>query len=100
MGNTSIPVSFAVEGDVDEAAVIKLFRESGIRPGTPYVCGGIENIRKRIAGFNAGAQHAPWFVLCDLDQNVCAPDLRYRFLGKFNQMECNFGLLFERWRHG
>ena len=99
MGNTSIPVSFAVEGDVDEAAVIKLFRESGIRPGTPYVCGGIENIRKRIAGFNAGAQHAPSFCVIWIRMYV-----RLIFVtgswGKFNQMECNFGLLFERWRHG
>lgn len=77
-----VPVSFAVEGIVDQAVVLKLFQASGVRPGTPYVCDGIGNLKLRLAGFNAGARHAPWFVLCDLDRRECAPALRTYFLGE------------------
>ena len=49
------PVSFAVEGIVDQAVVLKLFEASGVASGTPYVCDGIGNLRQRLDGFNAGA---------------------------------------------
>ena len=75
------PVSFAVEGIVDQAVVLKLFEASGVVSGTPYVCDGIGNLRQRLAGFNAGAHYSPWFVLCDLDRYDCAPGLRSRLFG-------------------
>ena len=75
----TVPVSYAVEGIVDQAVVLKIFEASGIVPGTPYVCDGIDNLRQRLAGFNAGARHAPWFVLCDLDRHECPPELRASF---------------------
>jgi hypothetical protein len=68
-----VPVSFAVEGIIDQAVVLKLFDASGVVSGTPYVCDGIGNLRQRLDGFNAGARHSPWFVLCDLDRHECAP---------------------------
>ena len=49
--------------------------------GIRHVCKGVVNLRKRLEGFNAGARHSPWFVLCDLDQKECAPGLRSSFLG-------------------
>lgn len=73
-----VPVSFAVEGIIDQAVVLKLFDASGVVSGTPYVCDGIGNLRQRLDGFNAGARHSPWFVLCDLDRHECAPELRGR----------------------
>lgn len=76
-----VPVSFAVEGIVDQAIVLKIFLESGVPPGPSYVCDGIGNLKRRLPGFNAGARHAPWFVLCDLDRHECAPELRARLLG-------------------
>lgn len=75
------PVSFAVEGIVDQAVVLKLFEASGVASGTPYVCDGIGNLRQRLDGFNAGAHYSPWFVLCDLDRHDCAPGLRGRLFG-------------------
>ena len=53
------PVSFAVEGIVDQAVVLKLFEASGVASGTPYVCDGIGNLRQRLDGFNAGAHYSP-----------------------------------------
>lgn len=75
----TVPVSFAVEGIVDQAVVLKLFEASGVVAGTPYVCDGIDNLRRRLAGFNAGASYSPWFVLCDLDRHECPPELRGSF---------------------
>ncbi len=75
------PVSFAVEGIVDQAVVLKLFEASGVASGTPYVCDGIGNLRQRLDGFNAGAHYSPWFALCDLDRHDCAPGLRGRLFG-------------------
>jgi len=76
-----VPVSFAVEGIVDQAVVVKLFEASGVVSGTSYVCDGIGNLRQRLDGFNAGARYSPWFVLCDLDRHECAPELRSRLFG-------------------
>ena len=76
-----VPVSFAVEGIVDQAVVVKLFEAAGVVSGTSYVCDGIGNLRQRLDGFNAGARYSPWFVLCDLDRHECAPELRSRFFG-------------------
>lgn len=76
-----VPVSFAVEGIIDQAVVLKLFDASGVVSGTPYVCDGIGNLRQRLDGFNAGARYSPWFVLCDLDRRECAPELRSRLFG-------------------
>ena len=75
------PVSFAVEGIVDQAVVLKLFDAAGVVPGTPYVCDGIGNLRQRVDGFNASAHYSPWFVLCDLDRHHCAPELRRNLFG-------------------
>lgn len=81
MSHGHVPVSFAVEGIVDQAVVLKLFEASGVVSGTPYVCDGIGNLRQRLDGFNAGARYSPWFVLCDLDRRECAPELRSRLFG-------------------
>ena len=81
MSHGHVPVSFAVEGIVDQAVVLKLFEASGVVSGTPYVCDGIGNLRQRLDGFNAGARYSPWFVLCDLDRHECAPELRSRLFG-------------------
>ncbi|MCY4076419.1 MAG: hypothetical protein OXH04_13430 [Acidobacteria bacterium] len=74
-------MSFAVEGIVDQAVVLKLFDATSVASGTPYVCDGLGNLRQRLGGFNAGARYAPWFVLCDLDRYECAPELRSGLLG-------------------
>ena len=74
-------MSFAVEGIVAQAVVLKLFEATSIVSGTPYVCDGIGNLRQRFEGFNSGARYSPWFVLCDLDRYECAPDLHKSFLG-------------------
>ncbi len=81
MRHGHVPVSFAVEGIVDQAVVLKLFEASGVISGTPYVCDGIGNLRQRLDGFNAGARYSPWFVLCDLDRHECVPELRHRLFG-------------------
>lgn len=81
VNSVDAPVTFAVEGSVDEAVVLKIFKESGVAPGTSYVCDGIDRLRKNLRGFNAAAKYSPWFVLCDLDRNECAPALCDRLLG-------------------
>ena len=52
-------MSFAVEGIVDQAVVLKHFEASGVASVTPYVCDGIGNLRQRLDGFNAGAHYSP-----------------------------------------
>lgn len=81
MNGVNVPVPFVVEGSIDEAVVLKIFKESGVVPGTPYVCDGIDNLCRRLEGFNNAAKHSPWFVLCDLDRNECAPTLCADLLG-------------------
>lgn len=40
-----------------------------------YNTRGKGNLVRRVAGFNAAANHAPWVVLIDLDRTPCAPAL-------------------------
>lgn len=68
----------AVEGAVDEVILRRLVREAGRNVGTVYVTRGITNLFRRLPGFNAAAEHAPWVVLIDLDAAECAPALIQR----------------------
>lgn len=40
-----------------------------------YNTRGKANLTRRVGGFNAAANHAPWVVLVDLDRTPCAPEL-------------------------
>lgn len=74
----TVPVSYAVEGIVDQAVVLKLFKASGIVSGTAYVCDGIDNLRQRLTGFNAGARYSPWFVLSS-STDICVQTMLLLF---------------------
>ena len=72
----SIPISAAVEGIVDEAALRRIARLSGVDLGTIYVTRGKDQLDRRLDGFNAAARRFPWLVLRDLDNDAgCAPTL-------------------------
>ena len=46
-------------------------------------------LQQRIVGYNAAAQHAPWMVLVDLDNDhVCAPPLRACWLPRLAPRLC------------
>jgi hypothetical protein len=69
-------ISAAVEGDTDAVVVRRLIGFVGADVGPVYVLAGKPNLRKRVAGFNHAAHHAPWLILVDLDQDaLCAPPL-------------------------
>ena len=70
-----IPYTGAVEGAVDEAVLRRVAAAAGRELHHVYVTNGRSNLERRVAGFNAAANHAPWIVLIDLDQTACAPEL-------------------------
>lgn len=75
------PVTVAVEGPTDRAAVERLFLEMGIQRGAIHICEGKGKIDKRLSAYNRAAQHSAWLVLRDLDQDApCAPELVTRLL--------------------
>src|SRR5262245_14853766 len=83
MNDMAVTVSAAVEGDIDEAVVRKLFRHVGGEAGTVYGKSGKQTRRERIKGYNNAARFAPWFVLADLDTDAeCAKPLTQRWLPK------------------
>src|SRR5690349_2981582 len=60
----------------DLPAVDKILGDMGIELGPQYGFVGKDDLRRKLAGFNAAARHAPWLVLRDLDRDAtCAPDL-------------------------
>ena len=74
-------ISAAVEGIVDEAVVRKLIAHAEATPGDVYGKQGKSFLRQRIAGYNNAAEHAPWLVLVDLDNDEhCASPLRSAWL--------------------
>ena len=74
-----LPIHCIVEGLVDEAAVRKLFSELSLAAGAFYHT-SIPAFEARLRRFNQGARHSPWFALCDLDREECAPLRLRRFL--------------------
>ena len=73
---TSVHVSAAVEGIVDEAVVRRLIDLAGGVSDTVYGKNGKQTLRRQLRGYNNAARHAPWIVLADLDKEYdCAPSL-------------------------
>jgi hypothetical protein len=69
-------MSAVVEGDVDDVVVRRLIAEAGMDVSTVHVKYGKQNVRTRIASYNAAARQVPFFVLVDLDREYgCAPEL-------------------------
>ena len=68
-----------VEGLVDEAAVRKLFSHESLTPAAFYPT-SIPAFETRLRRFNQAARYSPWFALCDLDRDECAPARRRRYL--------------------
>ena len=78
---TTVVVSAATEGSVDEAVVRRMILEVGGQPGPVYGNNGKRHLRERITGYNNAARFSPWIVLIDLDHDAeCAPPLRSHWL--------------------
>lgn len=73
------PVHCIVEGLVDEAVVRKLFSDLSLTPGAFHTT-SIPAFEARLHRFNQAARHSPWFALCDLDRDECAPTRQQRYL--------------------
>jgi len=85
-----IPLDIVVEDTLSETVFAKLLEHSG-KPyvlGACYRKGGFGYIKKNISGFNRAARGRPFFVLTDLDQYECAPDLIREWLQE--PMTANF----------
>lgn len=85
----TVPVTTAVEGLLDEAIAGRLLMEVGA--WTPFVYGkmGKHALLSKLSGYNKAAQHAPWFVLVDLDNDFeCAPPFRARHLARPSSHMC------------
>ena len=65
----------AVEGRLDEAVVRRLAADAGMDVVNVYRADGRANLISRLPGYAAAARRGPWLVLCDLDQDECAPTL-------------------------
>ena len=66
-------VSAAVEGQIDEAVIERLIGDAGAQTAQVYVKGGRGPLLAQLQGYRNAARLGPWVVLCDLDQDQCAP---------------------------
>ena len=74
-----LPIHCLVEGSIDEMVVRRVFSSLSIETGTVYHA-SIPAFETRLRRFNHAARHSPWFALCDLDQDECAPLRARRYL--------------------
>ncbi len=78
---STVVISAAVEGRLDEEILRRLLESVGAAPGRFYGGRGKAHLRQQIDGYNQAARHSPWVVLVDLDQEAeCAPPLRRDWL--------------------
>jgi len=76
-----VPIPIAVEGDLDQEVILRLFRYVGLLPGDVYGKSGKSHLKQRISGYNNSARYRPWVVLVDLEtDNECAPQLLTHWL--------------------
>ena len=81
-------VQVVVEGELNFAVVQKLLAESNVFAELAAPPRGRGAIEAKILGYNADAARTPWFVLCDLDRNKCAPSLVDAWLPRPNRHMC------------
>ena len=71
---SSVAISGAVEGLVDEAILRRVVREAGATLAAVHGRNGKDYLRRHLKGYNAAARTVPWVVLVDLDSDAeCAP---------------------------
>ena len=79
--SSSVVISGAVEGLVDEAVLRRVVEHAGARVGAVYGKRGKNSLRQSVNGYNQAARFGPWMVLVDLDHEAeCAPILRASWL--------------------
>ena len=75
-------VEAAVEGVLDAAVARRLLEDAGAQLARdPFIKGGRGPLLRSVPRYLAAARHMPWFVLCDLDRDQCAPGLLRERLG-------------------
>jgi hypothetical protein len=73
---TSLTVTAAVEGSLDQAILQRLVTDIGGILGPVHGRKGKAYLQEKIAAFNNAARFAPWVILVDLDDDAeCAPRL-------------------------
>jgi len=73
--------SAAVEGDVDEAVLVKTASTHDVEIFQVFGRKGKQFVVQRLNAYNQAARHSPWVVLLDLDHDApCAPELHGRLL--------------------
>ena len=68
-------ITAVVEGALDEAVIRRLISDAGGAVARIIIAGGRANLLGRISGYANAARFEPWIILCDLDQDECAPSL-------------------------
>ncbi len=70
---SSLPVTMAVEGNLDEVVLRKVLRFAGMEAGAAYGKRGKSHLRKNILRYNEAAHHGRWVVLVDLNADAQCP---------------------------
>ena len=69
-------VAIATEGIIDEAVARRLLGEAGLGVSESYLRRGKSDLDPQIPGYCRAADHWPWFILRDLDNDAsCAAEL-------------------------
>ncbi len=69
----TIPVSIAVEGDLDSAVARRIVQCCSGQAASIYGLRGKPHLLQSLRGYNRAAIRQPWFVMVDLDQSApCA----------------------------
>jgi hypothetical protein len=84
----SVPVSVAVEGDIDEAVAHRLLAEVGGEASAVRGRRGKSQLVRNLGGYNAAALRLPWLVLIDLDNEPCPVDYATAVLPAPASMMC------------
>lgn len=75
-------IAVVPEGDLDYAVAERLIRNAGSTCYLAAVPRGRERILANIRRYAEASKHGRWLILCDLENDDCAPGLITRHLGE------------------
>ncbi len=88
-GAAATVITGAVEGDLDEVLLRRIAEHAGCCLGKVHGRNGKQKLLQQLMGYNNAANHGPWIVLVDLDQDCdCAPDCLQQWLPMPSRFMC------------
>ena len=79
-------IAVVAEGIIDYAVAERLVQDAGALSYRASKLNGRSSILANLRGYNRSARQQPWLILCDLDDDDCAPAFKREYLPRRSRL--------------